>query len=175
MKTLKSIFFAAALTVGAFAATFVTSCTKDACKDITCLNGGNCTDGTCTCPLGYEGTTCATMSKTKYLGSYKGDGFNSDGNTYTNWTIRIVDADPTSTKDIKVELLNGSNVMQTSYDGTITPTGVITCTDKTIGNFAYKVIKGSCTGTVANLYYDEVSLATPPLPTFKYTFANFIK
>ena len=30
----------------------------DACKDIKCLNDGNCTAGKCTCDTGYAGETC---------------------------------------------------------------------------------------------------------------------
>jgi hypothetical protein len=67
MKTLKSIFLASVLTVGAFATTFFTACNPDACKDVICANAGTCTDGTCTCPAGYEGTLCETKSNAKFI------------------------------------------------------------------------------------------------------------
>lgn len=35
-------------------------CQPDACKDVTCLNGGACNDGTCICPTGFTGTYCET-------------------------------------------------------------------------------------------------------------------
>lgn len=31
---------------------------KDPCKDVACLNGGACVDGTCVCANGYTGTNC---------------------------------------------------------------------------------------------------------------------
>lgn len=67
MKNLKSILLAGFLTVGAFSSAVFTSCNPDACKDVVCQNGGNCTDGTCTCPAGYEGTLCETMARTKFV------------------------------------------------------------------------------------------------------------
>jgi len=49
---------------------FYQSCTPDPCKDVTCLNGGTCTTGTCTCVAGYEGTDCSTEMRTKFIGTY---------------------------------------------------------------------------------------------------------
>lgn len=46
------------------------SCKKDPCADVSCLNGGTCNDGTCTCAAGYEGTDCSTEQRTKFLGTY---------------------------------------------------------------------------------------------------------
>lgn len=34
------------------------SCKKDACEDVTCLNNSVCNDGTCDCPEGYGGLDC---------------------------------------------------------------------------------------------------------------------
>ena len=58
------------LTIGAFSAITYTSCNKDKCKDVVCSNGGTCLDGICTCKSGYEGTTCATVSAAKFVGTY---------------------------------------------------------------------------------------------------------
>lgn len=69
MKNLKTILLASVLTLGAFTATVFNSCNPDACKDIVCANGGTCTDGTCACPSGFEGTLCETQSLSKFLSS----------------------------------------------------------------------------------------------------------
>ena len=37
---------------------FVLFACKDDCKDVNCLNGGGCSEGTCICPTGYSGTNC---------------------------------------------------------------------------------------------------------------------
>jgi len=44
----------------------------DKCKGTKCINGGTCVDGICSCPAGYEGTDCGTLSRTKFLGTYSG-------------------------------------------------------------------------------------------------------
>lgn len=67
MKKIKNILVASLLTVGVFSTTLFTSCDPDPCKDVVCSNGGTCTDGSCSCPSGYEGTTCETLSTAKYL------------------------------------------------------------------------------------------------------------
>lgn len=36
----------------------ILGCKSDLCKDITCLNGGTCLNGLCSCPEGYEGPAC---------------------------------------------------------------------------------------------------------------------
>ncbi len=38
----------------------ISSCKKDKCKGITCLNSGTCSDGNCNCPAGYTGSRCET-------------------------------------------------------------------------------------------------------------------
>lgn len=57
---------------------FVTSCTPDPCKNVTCENG-TCTTGTCECENGYEGSTCATEVRAKFLGNWNGTAAGSSG------------------------------------------------------------------------------------------------
>ncbi len=58
---------------GLTASLAMTGCKKDdPCDDVTCLNGGTCNDGTCACPGGYEGSTCGTEVRAKFIGSYNG-------------------------------------------------------------------------------------------------------
>lgn len=69
---MKYVALSAFLTLSAFCAVLYSSCSKDECKGVTCLNGGTCSGGNCTCPVGYEGTTCDTKSRDKFLGTYVG-------------------------------------------------------------------------------------------------------
>lgn len=43
---------------------------EDLCitQNTTCLNGGTCLDGDCTCAAGYEGDSCSIVSRDKFLG-----------------------------------------------------------------------------------------------------------
>ena len=72
MKSIRNIAFSALLTFGAFSAITYTACNKDECKDVVCQNGGTCSEGNCTCPTGFEGTNCETLSRDKMLGTYLG-------------------------------------------------------------------------------------------------------
>ena len=56
----------------------------DPCKDITCLNGGNCLDGTCLCDDYYEGPNCEKEEREKYFGTYAGNTTYSDSQGNTN-------------------------------------------------------------------------------------------
>lgn len=52
------------LTLLVFTAVTYMACSKkenDNCKNITCLNGGTCTDGKCACPDGFGGVNCEVI------------------------------------------------------------------------------------------------------------------
>lgn len=48
----------------------LSACKKDACETVICNNGGSCKDGTCTCPVGYEGVFCETSIALLFTGNY---------------------------------------------------------------------------------------------------------
>jgi hypothetical protein len=59
------------------------SCKVDRCKDTTCINNSVCEDGNCNCLPGFEGNTCETEIRAKYLANYTINTFcNSD--TFTS-------------------------------------------------------------------------------------------
>jgi len=78
MKKAKTILISAVLTIIAFGAITYTSCTKDPCSGVTCLNGGACSGGNCLCPAGYVGADCGTLATTTVQ-------YNND--TYTPVTL----------------------------------------------------------------------------------------
>jgi hypothetical protein len=49
------------------AALVLSACNSDKCKDVTCQNGGTCTDGNCKCPVAFEGSKCEIESRAKFL------------------------------------------------------------------------------------------------------------
>lgn len=56
--------------VAAIAVAALFSSCADPCKDVTCLNGGECVEGDCACATGYEGTDCGTRATHKFAGSF---------------------------------------------------------------------------------------------------------
>ena len=99
MNKIKNIVFSALLAIGAFSAVTFIACNKDECDGVVCNNGGTCVSGTCSCPVGYEGTTCQTLSSVKFTVSWR-----------------------TSTEACTV---SGSNAQ---YDITVTPSGTTAST-----------------------------------------------
>ncbi len=89
MKSFKLVAFAGLLTIGAFSAVLYTSCSKDACKGVTCNNGGTCSGGTCTCTTGYEGSDCSTLSRAKFVKSWSASDLITGGSTPLSYTANI--------------------------------------------------------------------------------------
>ena len=89
MRTIKRIALGAFLAISAFCAVLYTSCSKDACSGVTCQNGGTCSGGNCTCTTGYEGTSCETLSRTKFVKSWSASDLVSGSSTPISYTANI--------------------------------------------------------------------------------------
>lgn len=89
MKTFKRLYFTFALTCGVIGGVLLTGCKKDTdpCKDVSCLNGGTCNNGSCNCATGYEGSTCGTEVRSKFIASYSVQESCTVGNYNYNMTI----------------------------------------------------------------------------------------
>src|SRR5579872_2246509 len=72
MKLFKQIALTAFLLTGIFCAVVYTSCQKDVCKGVTCLNNTQCSGGSCVCPPGIGGNNCEIIYRNLYAFSYKG-------------------------------------------------------------------------------------------------------
>ena len=69
MKLIKQIVLSTLVALGIFCAVFYTSCSKDACKGVTCLNNGTCRGGSCTCvDSGTGGANCEIIYRQLYAG-----------------------------------------------------------------------------------------------------------
>lgn len=148
MKNLKSILLASLLTIGAFAATLVTSCNPDACKDVVCSNGGNCTNGSCACAVGFEGSKCETESRTKLYGTFLLSGTDSDGGTYTNLST-IVSASASSPTKFLLNIASAFNLTCTMTSG-----NSFTIDNITLSGFTYTG-SGTFNGTTLTLIMNE--------------------
>lgn len=102
-----------------------TTCKKDPCKDVICLNAGTCVLGICDCLTGYEGDDCGTESRSKILGTYEvTDDCSLSGTTIFNV---IVTKSGTSVTDILIS--NFYNQFQQSVVATVDG-NVITIADQ---------------------------------------------
>lgn len=140
MKNLFSIknFAAAVLACGVMFS--FSSCEEDLCKDVTCANGtptesnGSCA---CVCDLGYEGTDCTTLVRTKFIGSFNGNETCTSGSDIYAVTIAAGSAD-------------GAVTITNIYDqglvttGTVNADGGITIANQTFGT---GTVSGSITKT----------------------------
>lgn len=95
MRLIKQVALGSFLALGFYFAILYTSCTKDACKTVNCLNGGSCNGGTCTCDTGIGGTNCQTIYRVLYGGQKPGQGQTYLGNaviTYSHLDSAQIDS-----------------------------------------------------------------------------------
>ena len=128
MKSLRLVALSAFLTIGAASAVFYSSCSKDACKDVVCNNGGTCSGGSCTCPTGYTGTNCDTKT---FIGTWSGTDVCNPGNSSYNITLTMA----SSSDSTKVLISNlGGFGASTSATGTLSNNAtVVTYTNQVLG------------------------------------------
>lgn len=101
MKSIRNIALSALLSIGAFSTVTYVSCNPDACKDVVCSNGGACVDGNCNCTTGYEGTTCQTEVRAKFVKSWTASDKNvSDSKDLPTYTSNVVAG--TTVSDVKI-------------------------------------------------------------------------
>jgi len=180
MKLFKRIAFAAILAVGASSAAFYTSCNKDKCKDVTCQNGGTCSDGNCTCMTGYYGTTCDSSYRNLYVGTYKGNGVDNatPSNTYTDWRLVFTNVGTTVTT-MQVVLQDNTTAPVVSLPITLSTIAtsasgntVFTITSTSSGGYTYTGT-GTVSNTIASITLTETNNTTSMVTV--YTFTNMAK
>lgn len=106
--TTKAILISTVTTISAFCAVLSTSCNSDKCKTVVCANRGICNGGSCTCPSGYEGTNCETITRKKFTGNWsvfeKGS-----ASLAKQYQLNIVDGESVT----YVNILNFNNLIRT--------------------------------------------------------------
>lgn len=139
MKSIRNIAFSALLTIGAFTAITYTACNKDECKDVVCENGGTCVNGTCECPIGYEGANCEKLTRDNFVGKWSGSDVCGLGTYNVELTI-----DKSGTNSLNALVTNpggfGTPIVIT---GEVTATNKLSFTNASVGNG--KTLTGSMT------------------------------
>jgi len=172
MKSIRNIAFSALLAVGAFSMVTYTACNKDECKDVVCNNGGTCVSGTCNCATFYEGTNCDNQIRAKYYNTYKGNGTDSDGDTYTNWGLKFYKIGEDKTK-LGLDILDNNNGSVVALTITLQTNTTFTVDQK---------IDGTTTFTGNGTFTSDANTATLSLSvndsvdgTYVITFSNMTK
>jgi hypothetical protein len=155
MRSIRHILLASVLTVSAFSAVTFTSCKKDD-------NG---------CAVGYTGSNCKTEVRTTYYNTYKGNGSDNTGDTYTNFSIRF-SALGTDPLKMSMVLQDATTAPVVAATVTLTSNTTFTVDQTSISGYTY-----TGTGTVnessASLSLTEVG--GTPSTTVVYTFSNMLK
>lgn len=148
MKKSVLAFFAAGIAAVTFS---ISSCTVDPCKDVSCGANGECVDGNCVCDAGYEGSTCATEQRAKFLGQYSV----SEACTSGNYTYNVsVNTSSTGVSNIIVTNFGDYSV---SVNGTVNSDGSsITFANQQVtiqGTAATVQGTGQITGNILTITY----------------------
>ncbi len=166
MKNLRSIAVAAFLTVGAFSSTVMVSCNPDACKDVVCANGGTCTDGSCTCAVGFEGTNCNTRSTVKFAGSYNcSDVCTTGSGTYSSTMALNSDSS-------KIIISNPGNLGATTTAYATANVNSLVIPDQSVTGMSLTTVSGSGTkngNVISGSYTVKVSGTVVDVCTFTWT------
>ncbi len=73
MNIMKPVVISILLTLGIFCAVLYTSCSKDGCKGVYCMNNSSCSGGICQCTKqGIGGVNCEIIYRNLYAHIYKG-------------------------------------------------------------------------------------------------------
>jgi len=87
----RNILLTALFTLFVFAAVSYTACKTDPCDDVICMNLGACDNGTCICPVGFEGVHCEILSREKFIKTFNGiDSCTSYWDTTTYYGYPII-------------------------------------------------------------------------------------
>lgn len=157
MRKARLILSASLLTIGAFSAVTFSSCSKD--------------DKVCN--TGYTGSDCKTEVRASYNNTYRGNGSDNAGGTYTNWALKFNSVGTDATK-MELQVLDNNNANQLLFNVTLNSNSTYNVEPKTSGVFSYTG-SGSISATNASLSLTEKDNTTGTIVTTVYSFNNMIK
>ncbi|MCF8448940.1 MAG: hypothetical protein K9G49_03620 [Taibaiella sp.] len=102
MKPIKQIALGAIVTLSIFCAVLYSSCAKNECGAVTCLNKGTCMGGICKCIQGIEGANCEIIYRKMYANTYVGTPPDDPASDTTNMLIFVATDDTTNYSSMEV-------------------------------------------------------------------------
>ncbi|HTN17410.1 MAG TPA: hypothetical protein VL092_07015 [Chitinophagaceae bacterium] len=155
-STLRKLALGTFLSVSALTAVTLTSCNKE--------------DETCT--VGLTGKDCKTEIRASYYNSYKGNGTDNEGGTYTGFTVKFssLGTDPTK---MNLQLLDDKLSSVNALTVTLTTNTAFNIDQKVSGDYTYTgtgtINESSCSVTITE---KKAGITTT---TTTYTFNNMVK
>lgn len=151
MKKVRLMTTAALVAIAGFTTISLTSCTKDEVV----------------CAVGLEGKNCDQEVREDYYNTYRGDGVDSWGDTYTNWamTFSTRGTDPTA---MKFELMDESNGVVVRADANLKTNTTFKIDETTMNTGATYTGNGTINKNSASITLKEVYSGE----TTTYTFNN---
>lgn len=129
------------------------SCTiEDECitNDINCLNGGVCESGLCECAIGYEGDSCQTLMRAKFLGSWGVSDDCSQSGTAT-YSVTLT-ASPNAVNQVLIS--NFWDAFTNSVVATVDSTTITIAEQEPDGDDFFVNGSGTLSGTTITITYN---------------------
>jgi len=168
MKKMKMYLMTAMLGFATLSMVF-TSCKQDECKDVVCENNGVCNedDGSCDCEFGYEGTSCESLSKTKFIKNWNASDLQDGSTTQIIYTCLI--ADGTNIDDVVIASTFRNNYFQNSINATVSG-NIITIPNQQPDSDGYAVSgTGTYNETTGNISWDYTITEVATILTVAHT------
>jgi len=89
-------------------ARFIITASMVALMGLSAFTFSSCTKDDQECAVGLEGKNCDQQVRTKYYNTYRGNGTDNQGNTYTNWAMDFSQEGTDATK-MRMRLLDDAD------------------------------------------------------------------
>jgi hypothetical protein len=154
MKKARLILSASMLSFAALSAVTFSSCSKDEEE----------------CLVGYAGSDCKTEVRQSYFNTYRGNGSDSDGDTYTNWALKF-SAQGTDVTKMRMNLLDETDASVLALVVTLQTNTTFSVDSYTTSDGYTYTGNGSINENTASLTLREATTGS----TLTYTFTNMNK
>ncbi len=158
MKSNKYILLSAFVAVLILGSGLYSSCSKDVCKAVSCINGGSCGGGSCLCQKGVGGLNCEIIYRDLYKNVYKGTGTNDTGKAYIDNTLTFTAGFDTSYTQMQLIWNNhGASVvdMSITLNSNTASGSTFTISPRTVNSKVYTGF-GNVNGVNASVTINEM-------------------